>query len=97
MAGPEPDSAQQGYRQQHHRRNSYLRRSDRRAAHAWAPEALYFAANITDDVLVGNNSPQIWGDDVIELAIHIPQTNQTHQFTLRWTAASPTTATRSPP
>ncbi len=49
---------------------------------AWAPETLYFAASITDDVLVGNDSPQIWGDDVIELAIHIPQNNQTHQFTL---------------
>ena len=49
---------------------------------AWAPEALYFAANIADDVLVGNDSSQIWGDDVIELAIHVPQNNQTHQFTL---------------
>ena len=49
---------------------------------AWAPEALYFAAAITDDVLVGNNSTQIWGDDVIELAIRVPQTGQTHQFTL---------------
>jgi photosystem II stability/assembly factor-like uncharacterized protein len=49
---------------------------------AWAPEALYFAAAITDDVLVGNNSTQVWGDDVIELAIRVPQTGQTHQFTL---------------
>jgi hypothetical protein len=49
---------------------------------AWASEALYFAAAIADDILVGNNSTQIWGDDVIELAIHVPQNNQTHQFTL---------------
>ena len=47
---------------------------------AWAPERLYFAAAITDDVLVGNNSPQIWGDDVIELGIRVGST--THQFTL---------------
>ena len=39
---------------------------------AWAPDALYFAAGITDDVLVGNNSTQIWGDDVIELGIRVP-------------------------
>ena len=49
---------------------------------AWAPEALYFAAAIADDVLVGSNSTQIWGDDVIELAIRVPQTGQTHQFTI---------------
>ncbi len=47
---------------------------------AWAPEALYFAASITDDVLVGNNSPQIWGDDVLELGIRVG--SATHQFTL---------------
>ena len=51
-------------------------------ASAWATDALYFAAAISDDVLVGNNSTQIWGDDVIELAIRVLQTNQTHQFTL---------------
>ena len=28
---------------------------------------------ITDDVLVGNDSPQIWGDDVIELSVRIRQ------------------------
>ena len=44
--------------------------------------ALYFAAAIKDDVLVGNNSTQIWGDDVIELAIRVPADSQTHQFTL---------------
>ncbi len=49
---------------------------------AWAPDTLYFAASIQDDVLVGNNSTQIWGDDVIELAICVPQTSQTHQFIL---------------
>ncbi len=49
---------------------------------AWAPDMLYFAASVQDDVLVGNNSTQIWGDDVIELAIRVPQTSQTHQFIL---------------
>jgi hypothetical protein len=49
---------------------------------AWTPDTLYFAAAITDDVLVGHNSTQIWGDDVIELAIRVPQTGRTHQFTL---------------
>ena len=63
---------------------------------AWAPEALYFAAAISDDVLVGNNSPQIWGDDVIELGVRVRQTSQTHQFTLASTAARPTRATPSP-
>lgn len=47
---------------------------------AWAPDALYFAAAITDDVLVGNDSPQIWGDDVIELGIRAG--NATHQFSV---------------
>ena len=47
---------------------------------AWAPEALYFAAAITDDVLVGNNSTYIWGDDVLELGIRVGSTS--HQFTL---------------
>ena len=47
---------------------------------AWAPDRLYFAASIADDVLVGNDSPQIWGDDVLELGIRVGST--THQFTL---------------
>jgi hypothetical protein len=47
---------------------------------AWAPDRLYFAAGITDDVLVGDDSPQIWGDDVLELGIRAGST--THQFTL---------------
>jgi len=47
---------------------------------AWASDTLYFAAAITDDVLVGNNSPQIWGDDAIELGIRVG--NTTHQFTV---------------
>ncbi len=47
---------------------------------AWDPEALYFAATISDDVLVGNNSSQIWGDDTLELGIRVGST--THQFTL---------------
>lgn len=49
---------------------------------AWAPDMLFFAAAISDDVLVGNNSTQIWGDDAIELSIRVPQNNQTHQLTL---------------
>ena len=47
---------------------------------AWAPDRLYFAAAITDDVLIGNDSTQIWGDDVIELSVRVG--NTTHQFTL---------------
>lgn len=47
---------------------------------AWAPEMLYFAAAITDDVLVGNNSPNPWNDDAIELSIRVGST--THQFTV---------------
>ncbi len=46
----------------------------------WTSDTLYFAAAITDDVLVGNNSPQIWGDDAIELGIRIG--NTTHQVTV---------------
>ena len=46
----------------------------------WGSEALYFAAGITDDIVVGNNSSQIWGDDTIELGIRVGST--THQFTL---------------
>ena len=47
---------------------------------AWAPDRLYFAAAITDDVLVGSDSPQIWGDDSIELSVRAG--NTTHQFTV---------------
>ena len=47
---------------------------------AWAPDGLYFAAAITDDVLVGNNSPEIWGDDNVELSVRVG--NTTHQFTV---------------
>jgi hypothetical protein len=47
---------------------------------AWTPDRLYFAAGITDDVLVGKDSSQIWGDDVLELGIRVG--NTTHQFTL---------------
>ena len=49
---------------------------------AWASDTLYFAASIQDDVLVGNNSTQIWGDDVIELGIYVPETQLTHMFSL---------------
>ncbi len=49
---------------------------------AWTADTLYFAASIQDDVLVGNNSTQIWGDDVIELSVYVPSTVQTHLFTL---------------
>ncbi len=47
---------------------------------AWAPDALYFAAAMADDVLVGNNSTQIWGDDVLELGLRVG--SATHQFSL---------------
>ena len=47
---------------------------------AWAPEALYFAAAMADDVLVGSDSPQIWGDDSIELSVRAG--GATHQFTV---------------
>ncbi len=49
---------------------------------AWAPDTLHFAVSIQDDVLVGNNSTQIWGDDVIELGIYVPDSQLTHMFTL---------------
>ena len=49
---------------------------------AWTADTLYFAAMIQDDVLVGNNSTQIWGDDVIELSVYVPSLAQTHLFTL---------------
>ncbi len=47
---------------------------------AWTADRLYFAAAITDDILVGNNNTQIWGDDNIELGIRVGAT--THQFTV---------------
>ena len=47
---------------------------------AWAPEALYFAAAMADDVLVGSDSPQIWGDDSVELSVRAG--GATHQFTV---------------
>lgn len=47
---------------------------------AWSPTALYFAGEIGDDVVVGNNSPQIWGDDALELGIRAGSV--THQFTV---------------
>ena len=49
---------------------------------AWGPDTLYFAAAIADDVLVGSNSALIWGDDVIELALYMPDSQTTHMFTL---------------
>ena len=36
---------------------------------AWDGEYLYFAAHIIDDVLVGNDSIDVWRDDGVELAI----------------------------
>ena len=49
---------------------------------AWTADTLYFTAKIQDDVLVGHNSPQIWGDDVIELGFYEPVSQVTHMFTL---------------
>ena len=48
---------------------------------AWAPEGLYFAATIADDVLIGNDSQNQWNDDVIELAMAAPS-GAVHQFSL---------------
>lgn len=47
---------------------------------AWTTDALYFGAAITDDHLVGNNSTQIWGDDILELGIRTG--DKTHQFAI---------------
>ena len=49
---------------------------------AWMSNTLYFAATLQDDVLIGNNSAQIWGDDVIELSIWEPVSQATYMFTL---------------
>ncbi len=35
----------------------------------WTPDALYFAAHVRDDVIVKNDSPDVWWDDQVELAI----------------------------
>ena len=48
---------------------------------SWAAEGLYAAAVITDDVLIGNNSPNIWEDDVMEISVHVPS-DRTHQISL---------------
>jgi hypothetical protein len=42
----------------------------------WVPEGLYFAATIADDVLIGNDSPNQWYDDVIEVAVFVPDVVQ---------------------
>ena len=49
---------------------------------AWRPGLLYFAAAVTDDVLVGNQSAKAWNDDAVELSIHVPAKGKTHQFTI---------------
>ena len=50
---------------------------------AWAPEGLYFAAAMSDDVLIGHDSANIWQDDVIELSVYdVAGDHRTHQFTL---------------
>ena len=48
----------------------------------WTSDTLYFAAAITDDVLIGNDSIDIWQDDVIELALYIAAASRSHQFSL---------------
>jgi len=48
---------------------------------AWASDTLYFAATLRDDALIGQDSTDIWGDDIIELALHIAAGND-HQFSL---------------
>ncbi len=47
---------------------------------AWAPEALYFGVTVWDDVLVGNDSPNIWEDDDLELGLYVPAAGRSHQF-----------------
>jgi hypothetical protein len=49
---------------------------------AWRPGVLNFAAAVTDDVLVGNQSAKAWNDDAVELSVYVPAKSQTHQFTL---------------
>jgi hypothetical protein len=43
---------------------------------AWAPDGLYLAATIADDVLIGNDSADQWFDDVIEVAVFVPDVVQ---------------------
>ena len=49
---------------------------------AWRPGLLYFAAAVTDDVLVGNQNIRPWNDDAVELSLQVPSTGKTHQFTI---------------
>ena len=49
---------------------------------AWRPGMLYFAAAVTDDVLVGNQSAKAWNDDAVEFSLLVPSTGKTHQFTI---------------
>ncbi len=46
---------------------------------AWTTETLYFAATITDDWLVGNDSANIWSDDAVEFDIRAAD-GRLHQF-----------------
>jgi sugar lactone lactonase YvrE len=48
----------------------------------WMAGALYFSVVITDDVLIGNDSFNIWHDDSVELGIHVPAAGRSHQFTI---------------
>ncbi len=48
---------------------------------AYAPDTLFLAAAITDDVLVANHSPQISGEDAFEVGIYDSATGTAHQFT----------------
>lgn len=48
---------------------------------AWAPEGLYFAVRVWDDVLIGGDSAKIWDDDVVELSVHVAS-DRTHQVSL---------------
>jgi hypothetical protein len=50
---------------------------------AWAPEGLYLAGASHDDVVIGNDSTNIWEDDAIELSVrNVGGDHRTHQFTL---------------
>ena len=79
MAGPGPDPARPGYRQRHHRPDPTP--ADLSAGlRTPGPPRPSTSPRDHRRRLVGNNSTQIWGDDVIELGIRVGST--THQFTL---------------
>lgn len=49
---------------------------------AWNGEALYFAADIRDDVVIQYDSAKSWDDDQLEIGIYVPTLGVSHQFTV---------------